>query len=226
MALVFAHELEPARVTGVLADGLVGGVEIGLVADERGVGGKVRAHKVAVLRALQCDVLQAQLKASDFIRVHVGHQPRVGVRAVVALLHDGRELVDIGRVLHGLARADELGNAVRIEAKEVADGGLRDHHSGIVLTEVVAAVDDSGHAVHENAMPGGGRDVEDNVPARARRIIRPVVVRDHGPAVARVAPGGDERAAMFGDRARCDAEQRFLFVVPVGVIRRQFRPGV
>ena len=48
-----------------------------------------------------------------------------------------------------LAGAHEFRNAVGIEAVEVADGGFGDHDAGGVDAEIVAAVDQAGHAVHD-----------------------------------------------------------------------------
>ena len=94
--------------------------------DQLRIDGEIRAHEKAVLGALQRHVLQAQLQARDLVGLAVGHQPVVGVAAVVAVLHDAREIVDGGGVLHGLAGAHELRDAVGIEAAEAADGGLGD----------------------------------------------------------------------------------------------------
>ncbi len=38
--------------------------------------------------------------------------------------HDALEVVDAGRILHGFAGADEIGDAVGIESFEAGDGGL------------------------------------------------------------------------------------------------------
>ena len=96
-----------------------------------------------------------------------------------------------------LARANS-GIPLRVEALEAGDRRLRDHDAGGVDPEVVAAVDEAGHAVHEDTVPGRGPDVEDDVPARALEVARPVVVGDDRPAVAGVAAGGHERAALVG----------------------------
>ena len=90
------------------------------------------------------------------------------------------------------------GTPGRVEALEAGDRRLGDREPGRVDAEVVAAVDEAGHAVHQDAVAGGGPDVEDDVPARAVEVAGPVVVGDHRPAVARVAAGGDEGAALVG----------------------------
>ena len=73
---------------------------------------EIGTHEKAVPGALQRHVLQAQLQAGDLVVLAVGHQPGVGVAAVVAVLHDAREFVDGGGILHGFARAHKFGNAV------------------------------------------------------------------------------------------------------------------
>ena len=94
------------------------------------------------------------------------------------------------------------GIPLRIETREMADGGLGDRQAGAVDAKVVAAVNQPGHAVHQDAIAFRRRDVEDDVPARAFFIFGPVVVRDHDFAIARIAADGDESAAVLGHRPR------------------------
>ncbi len=81
-----------------------------------------------------------------------------------------------------------------------------------VHAEIVAAVDQAGHPVHDDPVARRRRDIEDDVPALARRIAGPVVVADHDAAVLGVAAGGDERAAMVG-HARVARRRAFALVV-------------
>ena len=56
----------------------------------------------------------------------VGDEPRVGVAAVVAFVQALDELVDGGRVLHGVADAHPLGHARIVVAVEAGQRGLGD----------------------------------------------------------------------------------------------------
>src|ERR1017187_4374268 len=94
--------------------------------------------------------------------------------------------------------ARELRDAAGIETVEAADSGLRDHDAGGIDAEIVAAVDQSGHAVHQDMVALRGHDIEDDVPALAGLIAGPVVVPDNHAAVLGVAAGGHEGAAMLG----------------------------
>ena len=116
------------------------------------------------------------------------------------LTHDSRILVDGGGVLHGLARADELRDTVDVESLGHGEGGLSDHEAGGVDAEVVLAGDDAGQAVHEDVLTAGRDDVEDDSPALAFRIGRPVAVSDDDFAVPGGRAGGDKGAALaWGD---------------------------
>jgi hypothetical protein len=85
-------------------------------------------------------MLQPQLQVRDFIVVRVGNQPGVGVPSVVAVFHDACEIVNVRGILQGFARALEFRNPVRIEAREMSDGGFRDGQAGAVDAKVVATV--------------------------------------------------------------------------------------
>ena len=69
------------------------------------------------------------------------------------------------RILHGLAGAHELGNAVRIEAVKLLMVVSVIMMPADVDAEIVAAVDQPGHAVHDEAVAVRRRDIEDDVPA-------------------------------------------------------------
>src|SRR5215471_13627551 len=112
----------------------------------------------------------------------------------------------------------KLRHAGGIEPVKAADGGFGDHYAGGVDAEIVARMNQSGHAVHDDAMPLGGHDLEDDVPTLAGRVARPIVVRDHDTAVFGVAAGGDERAAMIA-RPGAIAVRAGALVVPLVVIR-------
>ena len=198
LPLARLQDLLRADPAGVGAQRRVVQLELRLLGGELRVDREVGAREVAVLRPLEGHVLEAQLEPGDLAGVRVGHEPGVRVAAVVALPHDAVEVVDGGRVLHGLSRAGELGDPGRVEALEAGDRRLGDHEAGGVDPEVVAAVDEAGHAVHEDAVPGGRADVEDDVPAGAFEVPGPVVVRDDRPAVPGVAAGGHEGAALVG----------------------------
>ena len=77
---------------------------------------------------------------------------------------------------------------------------------GRIDAEIVAGVDQAGHAVHDDAVALGRRDIEDDVPAFARRVAGPVVVRDHHAPVFGITAGGDEGAAMVA-RTRAAARR-------------------
>src|SRR5262249_57817269 len=96
--------------------------------------------------------------------------------AVLAVLHDAFKVVDRVGILHRLARADELRHASGIESAETADGRLGDHYARGVDPEIVARMNQAGHAIHDDAISLGGHDLEDDVPTLAGRIARPVVV--------------------------------------------------
>ena len=128
------------------------------------------------------------------------------------------EIVDRVRVLRGFAGPHELGNAVRIVAVEMADGGFGDHDAGGVHDEIVAAVDEAGQAVHHHAMALGGSDVEDDRPALAIQVARPVIVRDDDFAILGIAAGGHEGAAMLGRDQRGGVLRGVLFVVLLDVV--------
>ena len=104
-------------------------------------------------------------------------------------------LIDGARVLHRFARADKLRNAIGIPAHELRDRRFGDHQACIVHAEVVLAGDHAGLAIHHDAVAMLGLDVEDDRPALAVRVARPVVVRDHDLAVFGVAARGDEGGA-------------------------------
>src|SRR5262249_56237030 len=126
----------------------------------------------------------------------------VGIAAVVAVEHDPDEVVDRAAVLHGLAGADELGFTPRVPAFELGDRGLGDHHPGGIDGEIIVADDDAREAIHEDAGAGVRLDIEDDIPARADYVVGPAIVPHDDPAVPRVAPGSDERAAVAGSVAR------------------------
>src|SRR5262249_4528171 len=78
------------------------------------------------------------------------------------------------------------------------DGGFGDDHAGGIDAEIVAAVNETGQAVHHETVAVCRPDVEDHGPPRAVHISGPVVVRDDDLAVPGVAAGGDERPAVAG----------------------------
>ena len=64
-------------------------------------------------------------------------------------------------------------------AVEPRDRGFGDHHAGGVDAEVVATVNESGIAVHQETLAGGRRYVEHDGPAGAIEIAGPGVVGHH-----------------------------------------------
>jgi len=189
-------ELFCANVAGVHGALHVVSVEAGsVVADEVGVDGEVGADEVAGGFAVEGRVLEAEFEVGDLVGLAVADEPGVGVAAVVAFAHDGNELVDVVGILHGFAGADELGDAGGVPALEHGEGGFGDHDAGGVDAEVVAAVDEAGAAVHEDAIAFGGDDVEDGGPALAFHVGGPVAVSDDDLAVFGGGTRGDECAA-------------------------------
>src|SRR5262245_568098 len=108
---MLADEPLPADSAGVWGGVLVVLVELGLLTEELGGVGEVRAEEAAVLGATDGVVLQAQLEERDLAGLVVADQPVVGIAAVVAVEHDPDEVVDGPAVLHGPAGARELGLA-------------------------------------------------------------------------------------------------------------------
>src|SRR5271156_5851676 len=143
-------------------------------------------------------VLEAEFEVGDLVGLAVTDEPGVGVAAVVAFAHEGDKLVDVVGVLHGFAGADELGDAGGVPALEHGEGGFGDHDAGGVDAEVVAAVDEAGATVHEDAIAFGGDDVEDGGPAFAFGVGGPVAVGDDDLAVFGGGAGGGESAASAG----------------------------
>jgi hypothetical protein len=108
-------------------------------------------------------------------------------------------------------------------ALRAPDGRLGDHDAGRVDAEVVAAVNQARHAVHQEMVALRGCDVEDNVPTLAGLVTSPVIVADHHFAVLGVTAGGHEGAAMVGrDRS---LGQVVEFGIPFIEVRH-FQPGV
>ncbi len=83
-----------------------------------------------------------QFEAGDFVVLHVGEQPVVGVASVVALFHDAGKVINRFGILRRLARPHKLRNPRRVIARKVADRRLRNCDSVRVDDEVVRAVDD------------------------------------------------------------------------------------
>src|ERR1019366_10793928 len=98
----------------------------------------------------------------------------------------------------GLPGADEFGNPVRIESLEPGDGGFGDDDPGRVQAEIVAAMDQTRHTVHQDAAAPLRHDIEDDVPTLARGVAGPIIVADHDAPVPGVTAGGHESAAMLG----------------------------
>ncbi len=106
--------------------------------------------------------------------------------------------------MHGFARANEFRNPVEIVAGKSGDGRFRDDDAGRIYGEVVAAVDETGKRIHDEAVALRGNNVENNCPARAVEITGPIVVRDDNFSILGVAASSNERAAMVrrGDGRR------------------------
>jgi hypothetical protein len=220
-------ELFGADVTGVHGALHVVGVEAGgVVADEVGVDGEVGADEVAGGFASEGGVLESELEVGDFIGFAVTDEPGVGVAAIVAFAHECDELIDVVGVLHGLAGADELGDTGGVPALEHGQGGFGDHDAGGVDAEVVAAVDEAGAAVHEDAVAFGGDDVEDGGPAFAFHVGGPVAVGDDDLAVFGGGAGRDEGAASAGGNESCGAGFALLLQEPRDVVVGDLEMGV
>ena len=159
LPLELCHELFPPDVPGVGARAHILQAEAGLFTRQLRVDREIRAYKISILLALQSHVLEAQLKAGNFVCFAVGHQPVVSVAAVVSVSHNAREVVDRGRVLHGFAGADEFGDRIGIVSGEMRDCRFRDHDSGRVDPKIVAAVYESGEAVHQHSVAFGRNNV-------------------------------------------------------------------
>ncbi len=104
--------------------------------------------------------------------------------------------VDVVAILNRFARAISDGRAIDVEGALV-DGGLGEHHAGIVLIPIRSALDAAGIALHQDAMAGGGLDVEHHVGLLGQRERPPGGVADHHAAVASGGAGGGEGAAMI-----------------------------
>jgi len=70
-------------------------------------------------------------------------------------------------------------------------------------------------AVHQHAVAIGGNDVVNDGPALAFEISGPVVVRDHGLAIFRVASGRNKGAAMLGHGRRRGLDGVLLVILRV-----------
>ncbi len=68
-----------------------------------------------------------------------------------------------------------------------------------------------GKAIHQNALAVLRQDIEDDHPALAREVARPVVVRNHDLMIFGVGAGGDKRAAI----ARSRQLRRFRRLLPL-----------
>ncbi len=150
-----------------------------------------------VLRtAPQFGLIGAQFVHGDLVVLGVADQPFVGVEAVVARAEMLHHFVDVAAVLDGHARAEGHRSALRVE-RRLADGGFGEHHAGVVLIPVGAALDAAGIALHEHAVAGGGLDIEHHVGLLGERQRPPGDVADHHLAIARGRAGGGEGAAMI-----------------------------
>lgn len=127
LAVVLIDELHPALATGAgllarIVEAVVLAFQVADARVEHGVAAEVRA----VEGALEAREFQALLEAGDLAGVVVGDEPGVGVAAVVAFVQALDELVDGGRVLHGIADAHPLGHARVVVAVEAGQSGLSD----------------------------------------------------------------------------------------------------
>ena len=127
LAVVLIDELHPALATGAgllarIVEAVVLAFQVADARVEHGVAAEVRA----VEGALEAREFQALLEAGDLAGVVVGDEPGVGVAAVVAFVQALDELVDGGRVLHGVADAHPLGHARVVVAVEAGQSGLSD----------------------------------------------------------------------------------------------------
>lgn len=226
-AFVIVQELVPAEVAGGGRGGEVLGVEIfGFFGEELFIEGEIRASEVAVAGALEGDVFETELEAGDFVGLVVGDEPGVGVAAVVAFLEEGRNFVDGGSILEGLAGADKLGDAGFVETLEGGDSGFGDEDAGRIDAEVVAGVDQTRIAVHDHALAAGGANVEDDVPALADGEVDPGVVGGDDLAVLGEAAGGEEGAAVFGRGDGGRGGYAVPLVVDGNVVPGEFHPAV
>src|SRR5206468_2860341 len=91
------------------------------------------------------------------------------------------------------------------ESEKAADGRFGDHDSAVIDPEIIAAVDQAGHSVHDEMVARCWSNVEDNVPSRARQVIGPVIVPDYNPSIFGVATRCDECTAVFGSVTDWDA---------------------
>ncbi len=109
---------------------------------------------------------------------------------------------------------------------EHGEGGFGDHDAGGVDAEVVAAVDEAGAAVHENAIAFGGDDVEDDGPALAFHVGGPVAVGDDDLAILGGGAGGDEGAAAARGYQSRGAGFALLLQEPGDVVVGDLEVGV
>ena len=107
-----------------------------------------------------------------------------------------------GGVLHGLAGAHELRNAVADRSRENWPMVVSVIASpGAVDAEIVAAVDQAGHAVHQDAIAFATGAISKMMFQREPSLysVQLLCAITTLPSL-RVAAGGDEGAAMLGDR--------------------------
>ncbi len=84
----------------------------------------------------------------------------------------------------------------------MANRRFRDDDPRRVLHKIVGTVDDTRQTVHEHPFALGRNNIENDCPALAVQVIRPIIVSDHNFAVFRITPGGNKRTAMLGNRLR------------------------
>ena len=197
-AFVLAGQVVPAAMAGVGGIGAVVGVEGRLFLYQLRIAGEVGTDVDAVLCPPHPIIFQSQLHAGDLIGLGVTDEPVVGVAAIVPLCHDANEVVDAGRVLCGFPGADEFGDPMRVEAFKLGDGGFGNEDAGSGDDEIVAAMDESRHAIHNKAVAGLRNDVGDDVPPLTTHVVRPVIMPDRDLAVGGIAARSDETAAIAG----------------------------
>ena len=118
-----------------------------------------------------------------------------------------------------------MGVPLHVEGALV-DGGLGEHHAGVVLIPIRSALDAAGIALHQDAMAGGGLDIEHHVGLLGQRERPPGDVADDHAAVASRGSGSGEGAAMIQrgvaltiDVIRGDQAQAFQAVRSDGAAR-------
>src|ERR1700728_944094 len=94
-------------------------------------------------------MLRAQFVHGDLVVLAVADQPLVGVQAVVPGSQTLDYFVDVAAILYRRAGTKRHGSTLGIEWR-LANGGLGEDHSGVVLVPVGAALDPAWIALHHH----------------------------------------------------------------------------